>query len=143
MAAGLVTMQHARGNVLRRTPRLEVIIDNAPTELALIDVVVSAIPFLGSRAIWNMSQGREVVLARTVPATIGFSALGAALLDAVADEKAGAGIHIVLGAGDHEVLSPIASGHFGFSERKGREAMNILIEKNVMVPMRDGVIQSG
>jgi hypothetical protein len=110
MAAGLVGMQHARGNALRRTPRLEVIIDNVPTELALIDVVVSAIPFLGSRAIWNMSQVREVVLARTVPATIGFSALGAALLDAAAGEKAGAGIHIVLGAGDHEVLSPIASG---------------------------------
>lgn len=110
MAAGLVAMRHAGASVLRQTSRLEVIVDGMPTERALIDVVVSSMPFLGSRAIWDVSQVREVVLARVVPGSIGFSALGSALLGATAGEKAGAGIYIVLGAGGHEVLTALASG---------------------------------
>ncbi len=110
MAAGLVAMQRAGANALRRTPRLEVIINGVPTESALVDVVVSSMPFLGARAIWDVSQVREVVLSRVMPATIGFSALGTALRDATAGEKVGAGISIVLGAGGHEILVALASG---------------------------------
>jgi predicted polyphosphate/ATP-dependent NAD kinase len=110
MAAGLVAMQCIGAGALRRTPCLEVTVDGVPTERALVDVVVSSMPFLGSRAIWDMSQVREVVIARVVPGAIGFSALGGALLNTAAGEKAGAGIHIVLGAGDHDVLVALASG---------------------------------
>ena len=108
MAAGLVAMRHAGVNTLRRTPRLEVIVNGVTTDCALIDVVVSSMPFLGSRAIWDMSQVREVVLARVVPGTIGFSALGSALPGTTAGAKAG--IHIVLGTGEYEVLVALASG---------------------------------
>jgi predicted polyphosphate/ATP-dependent NAD kinase len=110
MAAGLVAMGRTSAGALRRTPCLEVIVDGVPTERALVDVVVSARPFLGSRALWELSHVREVVLARVEPGAIGFSALGGALLDTADGERAGAGIHIVLGAGDHEVLVALASG---------------------------------
>jgi hypothetical protein len=87
-----------------------VIVDGVPTERALVDVVISSVPFLGSRALWDISQGREVVLARVESGAIGYSALGAALLDSPASQKAGVGVHIVLGEGDHEVLVALASG---------------------------------
>lgn len=110
MAAGLVAMRYTGTGALRRTPYLQVIVNGVPTERALVDGVVSSMPFLGSRALWDISQVREVVLARVEPGAIGFSALGAALLDTIASEKAGAGMHIVLGEGDHEVLVALASG---------------------------------
>jgi hypothetical protein len=95
---------------LRRTPCLQVIVDGLPIERALVDVVISSIPFLGSRALWDISEVREIVLARVEPGAIGFSALGAALLDSPASQKAGMGVHVVLGEGDHEVLVALGSG---------------------------------
>jgi predicted polyphosphate/ATP-dependent NAD kinase len=110
MAAGLVALRRAGAGSLQRMPCLDVIVDGVPTERALVDVVVSSMPFLGSRAIWEMSRVREVVIARVLPGAIGFSALGGALLDSPASQKAGVGVHVVLGEGDHEVLVALGSG---------------------------------
>src|SRR5713226_1231357 len=66
---------------VRQAPRLEVRVNGVAVESALVDVVASSLPFVGARALWDTSVVREVVLSRVVPATIGFSALGGALLD--------------------------------------------------------------
>src|SRR5712671_2028048 len=81
MAAGLVATGHISSNTLRRTPRLAVLVNGKEKESALVDVVLSSVPFVGSRAIWDLSTVREVVLSRVAPASIGLSALGGALLD--------------------------------------------------------------
>src|SRR6266568_4911139 len=81
MAAGLTACDMRDGKtVLRQAPRLEVCIEGVTVESALVDVVVSSLPFVGARALWDTSVVREVVLARVIPGAIGFSALGRALL---------------------------------------------------------------
>src|SRR5438132_6594142 len=62
MAAGLVAGGRVGDGVMRRAPRLVVLMNGMEKESALVDVVVSSVPFVGSRAIWDLSPVREVVL---------------------------------------------------------------------------------
>ena len=110
VAAGLVARGCAGKEALRRAPRLEVLVNGTPIDSALVDVVVSAQTFVGSRAIWDLSLVREVVLSRIAPATIGLSALGGALLNATVEVSELAGMHIVLGDGGREVMAALAPG---------------------------------
>src|SRR6266853_349836 len=65
MAAGLAACDMRDGKtVVRQAPRLEVRIEGVTVESALVDVVVSSLPFVGARALWDTSVVREVVLAR-------------------------------------------------------------------------------
>ncbi len=110
VAAGLVARDCAGKEALRRAPRLEVLVNGMPIDSALVDVVISEQPFVGSRAIWDLSLVREVVLSRIAPATIGLSALGGALLNSTVEVSERAGMHIVLGDGGREVLAALAPG---------------------------------
>ena len=111
MAAGLIALGRTSPRALHRTPRLEVSLNDTPVESALIDVVVSSLPFIGSRAIWDFSTVREVILSRAAPATIGLSALGGALLDRRQDIPHGiSGMHIVPGNGGPEIQVALAPG---------------------------------
>ena len=110
MAAGLVASGRVGDGAMRRAPRLVVLMNGMEKESALVDVVVSSVPFVGSRAIWDLSTVREVVLSRVAPATIGLSALGGALLDHAAGSAEQAGMHIVLGDGGPQVLVALAPG---------------------------------
>ncbi len=110
MAAGLVAHGITNGRTVRQVPRLEVRINGVAVESALVDVVVSSLPFVGARALWDMSVVREVVLSRVVPATIGLSALGGALLNSNKGWNGQSGMHIVLGEGGQQVLAPLAPG---------------------------------
>jgi predicted polyphosphate/ATP-dependent NAD kinase len=110
MAAGLVARGCVGTNAVHRTPRLAVLIDGEEIESALVDVVLSSMPFVGSRAIWDLSTIREVVLSRVAPATIGLSALGGALLDGVTEGVERPGMHIRPGPGGPELLVALAPG---------------------------------
>jgi predicted polyphosphate/ATP-dependent NAD kinase len=110
MAAGLVASGMRNERTVRRVPYLEVQVDGVVVESALVDVVVSSMPFVGARALWDMSVVREVVLACVAPATIGLSALGGALLNADYEPGERTGMHIVLGADGPQVLVPLAPG---------------------------------
>ena len=111
MAAGLVARDMRDGKaVVRQAPCLEVRVDDVTVESALVDVVVSSLPFVGARALWDTSVVREVVLARVIPGAIGFSALGGALLDSGNERHERAGMHIVLGADGSQVIVPLAPG---------------------------------
>jgi hypothetical protein len=107
LAAGLVARQRAGAGSLPRTPCLEVIVDGVPTERALVDVVVSSMPFLGSRHLGYVTGARGGHCPCRTRSDWFF---GFGLLDTTAGEKVGAGIHIMLGAGDHEILVALASG---------------------------------
>ncbi len=111
MAAGLAACDMRDGKtVVRQAPRLEVCIEGVTVESALVDVVVSSLPFVGARALWETSVVREVVLARVIPGAIGFSALGGALLDTGNERNERAGMHIVVGADGSQVMVPLAPG---------------------------------
>jgi hypothetical protein len=110
MAAGLVATGHAGPNAVHRTTRLAVLINGEEIESALVDVVLSSMPFVGSRAIWDLSTVSEVVLSRAAPATIGLSALGGSLLNGASKGVERQGIHIRLGSGGPQLLVALAPG---------------------------------
>jgi len=110
MAAGLVAQGYAGQNAIQRVPRLAVLINGEEVESALVDVVLSSMPFVGSRAIWDLTTVSEVVLSRVAPATIGMSALGGALFDGAKQGAEQAGMHIRLGPGGSQVLVALAPG---------------------------------
>src|SRR5437764_4309752 len=60
MAAGLVARNMRDERMIKRAPRLEVCINGMAIESALVDVVVSSLPFVGARALWDTSVVREV-----------------------------------------------------------------------------------
>src|SRR5579884_630720 len=110
LAAGLIVSGRVADEAVQRVPWLEVLIDGASRDYALVDVVASSLPFVGSRAIWDLSVVREVALARVAPATIGLSALGCALLNHQSDTDHLPGMHIALGDGGAQVLAALAPG---------------------------------
>jgi predicted polyphosphate/ATP-dependent NAD kinase len=111
MAAGMVARDMRDGKtVVRQAPRLEVRIEGVTVESALVDVVLSSLPFVGARALWDTTVVREVVLARVIPGAIGFSALGGALLNSGDERSERTGMHIVLGADSSQVMVPLAPG---------------------------------
>lgn len=109
LAAGLIaTCTAARDTAIKRQPRLEVLLDGASKDMALIDVVTSPHAWIGARALWDPAHIREIVLSRIAPAEIGMCGLGGLLFPADAGTSRGA--HIRLGAGPRTVSAPIAPG---------------------------------
>lgn len=110
LAAGFVASGHVAGSAIHRRPWLEVLVDGEAIESALIDVVISSLPFVGARALWDLATIQEVVLSRVMPGAIGLSALGGALLDHAVDGNEPPGMHIVLGTGGTRALAALAPG---------------------------------
>ncbi|MBE3559264.1 MAG: NAD(+)/NADH kinase [Ktedonobacteraceae bacterium] len=110
IAAGLLAGGHVPAHVAGRVPCLKIRVGDTLDDYALIDVVVSASPFVGARALWDPALIREVILSRVVPASIGISALGGALLDHTPAGEQRPGMHITLGNGGRHVLATLAPG---------------------------------
>ena len=109
LAAGLVASELVPlDEVTARSKRLEVHVDGALKDIALVDVAISKERFVGARAIWDMSTVDELYLARAEPASIGLSAIGAQLMPvSLTDTR---GLHIRLGEGSEAVAAPVAPG---------------------------------
>ena len=121
MAAGLVSCGRADGAV-QRACRLDVFYettnesnqeknpDNAapPDDIALVDVAVYDERFVASRAIWEASKIKELVLTRVEPGSIGLSSIGAHAPIQVDSPKHG--LYLRLGLEGQPVLAPTAPG---------------------------------
>lgn len=109
LAAGVVAMKVVDVNrVSYRAKRLEVYLDHELIDIALVDVVTSSDLWIGTRALWNPSQLREVVLARAEPGCIGLSSLGSCFQALGAREEQG--MHLRLGPDGVQVLAPLGPG---------------------------------
>ena len=109
LAAGVVASGEVDiESVTMRTKLLQVRVDGSECDSALVDVAVSAVPYAGARAIWDMSTVHEVFLARAEPDGIGLSAIGARLESAGVGD--GHGIHVRIGEPGVVVSAPIAPG---------------------------------
>jgi predicted polyphosphate/ATP-dependent NAD kinase len=109
MAAGVAALNSSsRADFIKQMPRLVLKYGTEIVDIALIDVVVSKPGFIASRAVWDISNVQEIFLSRAEPGHIGFSSIGGHIpgLPSIA----GKGIHIIIGAGRHEVKAPIAPG---------------------------------
>jgi hypothetical protein len=115
IAAGLVATGRARNRpegprVVQRMPRLDIYIDGEWRDLALIDVVTSRHAWVGSRALWDITAIRDVVLGRLMPAAIGLASLGSLLFPDACGSCRGAYVRIGSLDRDPSVLAPIAPG---------------------------------
>ena len=111
LAAGVVARRLVDlGSAARRARRLEVRVDGAMADLALVDVAVSSSAFVGARAIWDIGTVREVFATTVRAASIGLSAIGAQLHPHPPDGSSG--IYLRLGGcgAGKAVLAPIAPG---------------------------------
>jgi predicted polyphosphate/ATP-dependent NAD kinase len=108
IAAGLVACKRLPPALARRTKRLEIWLDGALADIALVDIAISRHPFIGTRAIWDPSTVHELVLARAEPGCIGLSSIGAHLCPLARDDERG--LHIVLDDGGEPVSAILAPG---------------------------------
>jgi hypothetical protein len=83
--------------------------EREPDDIALVDAVVYDDRFIASRAIWDGSKIKEIVLTRAEPGNIGLSSIGAHLL--AGDYPPDHGVYLRLDAADgRPVRAPIAPG---------------------------------
>ena len=94
--------------VAQRCKWIEVVVDGGRREVALIDAVLMNGRFVGSRAIWELDDIREVVLTRAQPDVLGMAAVGGMVMSVRPQDDFG--LHLVLGQGEDLVRAPIAPG---------------------------------
>jgi predicted polyphosphate/ATP-dependent NAD kinase len=117
--AGLAAGLFARGlipadNVVRRSKRLEVMQAGEVIESALVDIAASTQPFLGARAVTDLTPLRQLWLTQAVPGAIGLSAIGAHLHPVLPEAEHALLLDLdgidVSPASGISVLAPIAPG---------------------------------
>lgn len=111
LAAGVVACgQIPLSAVAVRHKWLEVFIDGAPRDRALIDVAALAGKFVGSRAVWNVSDLKQVVVTRADPATIGISAIAGVVRPIAIDEALGVALLLSSKSDARRILCAIGPG---------------------------------
>ena len=87
---------------------LDTRVTDTPDDIALVDAAVYDERFIASRAIWDVSKIKEVILTRVEPGNIGLSSIGAHVLDGNYSPEQG--LYLRLEPGGQPVLAPIAPG---------------------------------
>jgi hypothetical protein len=108
--AGMAAAAVAHGiatDAIDRRPILTITVEGEARDIALVDVVVSNQPWVGSRAFWQADHIVEVVLSHTPARAIGISSLGPLLFPGT-DQSLG--LHARLGTSGTKTLCPIAPG---------------------------------
>ena len=108
IAAGVL----GRGEVCRRSKRLDIYIDGKLRDNALVDAAVTTEMFVGARAVWDTSSLRAMLLTRAEPASIGLSSIGSRLAPISIDEECGLYVRLEGEPGPNAttVIAPIAPG---------------------------------
>jgi hypothetical protein len=76
LAAGIVAQRLVTApEAIVQRPQLDIEVNGTVVDLALVDAVVCDEQFIGSRAVWDVTKVRLVVVTQCVPAQIGFMAL--------------------------------------------------------------------
>ncbi len=124
LAAGLIAAKKVPpGEGTFSSTRLEIVIEDRPVDIAIVDAVVCDDVFIGSRAVWKLDKIRQVFLNRARPSSIGFSSIGGMIKSIAADEPAG--LHLKLGANGRPITAPIAPGVVETVSVDTAEAMSI------------------
>ncbi len=111
--AGLAAGAIATGRVARERATyqhkwIEVTVDGEPRDRALVDVAALAGQFVGARAIWSVADLRQLVVTRADAASIGISAIAAAVRPIGRGDPVG--LELTLGPGACQVRAAVAPG---------------------------------
>nr|WP_320192452.1 NAD(+)/NADH kinase [uncultured Desulfobacter sp.] len=90
IAAGLIATEKVPISAgVYRSCQLDVLLDGALVDMALVDVAVYNDRFIASRAVWDMEKVTQLFLTRCRPDSIGLSAVGGQLADVTPQEHRG------------------------------------------------------
>ena len=109
LAAGILAEGIVRPDkCLKKTKKLNIIKNGTVIDLALVDAVVLNQQFIGARAIWDISQIREVIATQCHPSYIGMASIGGSFHPINADDDHG--IYLRIGKDNMKVNATIAPG---------------------------------
>jgi predicted polyphosphate/ATP-dependent NAD kinase len=111
VATGVASNRAGTAPVIRREPKLDLLLDEEKVDIALIDVVTSYQRWVGARALWEPEHLREIVVSRVSVAAIGIAGIGGVLFPDACDGCSGAWISVSAeGDAATSALVPIAPG---------------------------------
>lgn len=110
MAAAAVALHGVdKVGVSMRHKWIELLVNGASADGALVDVAALAGHFVGARAVWNAGDLRQIVVTRADPATIGISAIAGIVHPIGPEEPRGVALHLAPQA-RRRVLAAIGPG---------------------------------
>jgi predicted polyphosphate/ATP-dependent NAD kinase len=111
MAAGIVARGILKNDGIMYTHKRLIVVKNGKeVDMALIDAVVVDQLFVGSRAIWDLADVKQIVCSRAEPNNIGMTSI-AGSLHPLGPEN-GHGIYVKIGDGNLRVRAAILPGMF-------------------------------
>jgi predicted polyphosphate/ATP-dependent NAD kinase len=109
IAAGITARKLLDGqDVIKIQKRLAVINDGREIDMALIDVVVLSQLFTGARAIWELSEIRQIICTRAEPVNLGMTAIGGNIHPIGPNDAQG--MYLRLGNGHLKVKAAVLPG---------------------------------
>lgn len=111
MALGLIAAGKVASRLVATQAKvIDVDIEEAEQDIALIDAVITRDAFIGAKALLDPSQLKEALLCRAEPAAVGITSLGG-LVRPVSD-KDDFGLHLTFAKGGRQLLAPMGPGMF-------------------------------
>ncbi len=104
IAGGVVDLE----DVVTTHKRLVIIENGSESDMALIDVVVLEQPFVGSRAIWKLSEVKQVICTRAEPDSMGLSCIGGSVCPVGPEDDHG--LYLKLGEGNLRARAAVLPG---------------------------------
>ncbi len=117
----------------KQCKRLDIFVNGALREIALVDVAITGEDFVGARALWDPEAIGEIYLTTARPASIGISSIGSAIhpLDDNGDE----GLFVEMGMpGAYLVHAPIMPGKFDAFPIRSHQVLQYGQRKKVLTP---------
>jgi len=88
--------------------RLVITQNGSESDMALIDVVVLAQSFIGARAIWKLSEVKQIICTRAEPNSIGLSCIGGSVCPVGPEDDYG--LYLKLGEGNLKARAAVLPG---------------------------------
>jgi len=109
LAAGITALKLIDGkDIIKTQKRLAIIQNGREIDMALIDAVVLNQLFVGARAIWELSEVRQIICTRAEPTNLGMTAIGGNLCPVGPDDARG--MYLRLGNGHLKIKAAVLPG---------------------------------
>jgi predicted polyphosphate/ATP-dependent NAD kinase len=95
-------------DVVATHKRLIITENGSEKDMALIDAVVMEQPFIGARAIWKLSEVKQVICTRAEPNSVGLSSIGGSVCPVGVEDDYG--LYLKLGEGNIKARAAVLPG---------------------------------
>ncbi len=95
-------------NDLQRGKRIELYINGGFSDIALVDAVITDLPYIGSKVVTETDNIREVIVSRCSPGSVGFPSIIGNI--AICEEEDDFGYRLRMAAGGTDHFNSCQSG---------------------------------